>query len=387
MILETTRGDGSDILIYSENRFNLENNFRMIRRNIGINNPIRLHYNEVCGYINDMQPKTVIAYRLLTNLDDFDINYVKYGQQVIVNNAREVIYFDPIYCIKEMEDNGFLNDDPDLRFRIQQVGLQSRGVVDGLSDFEESYSFDLEATEVQYQNDRSFAELLCAFDEIDFDRVINLATNETFDSPKAEHPKPEQTKPDPATTRSKFQALTSMDLSFNKKNTVDKNTTDRPPTTATGEKQTGERNNVDRKGMVTLAWGRKTTGLFEEDDNYDPYQASKRVHLQEERPKSTTQADITPGTTDQKNARFQVVGQGRPKSKFQTTQVSGRTQGNVERDGNKSIFSSFLEKKREEFTSKPKDETGSHEEITDSIKEFASDREKRFVVLKLRKDK
>lgn len=384
MILETTRGDGSDILIYSENRFNLENNFRMIRRNIGINNPIRLHYNEVCGYVNDTQPKTVVAYRLLTNLDDFDINYVKYGQQVMVNQVREVIYFDPIYCIKEMEDNGFLNDDPDLRFRIQQVGLQLREIVDGMPDFDESYSFDLEATEVQYQNDRSFAELLCAFDEIDFDRVINLATNETFDSPKAEQPKPEQTKPEPVQTRSKFQALTSMDLSFDKKGTADR-AADRNITSNPAERTSEGESTVERKGMVTLAWGRKTTGLFEEDDNYDPYQASKRVHLQGGRPNTNSQAEISPGSTDQKNARFQVVGIDRHKSKFQTTQVSGRNQGNVERPTNKSVFSSFLERKRDEANSKPIDENAAHEELTDSMKEFANDREKRFVVLKLRK--
>ncbi len=361
MILETTRGDGSDILIYSENRFDLENNFRMIRKHIGINNPIRIHYNEVCSYVNDLQPKTVVAYRLLTNLDDFDINYVKYGQQVQINAAREVIYFDPIYCIKEMEDNGFLKEDPDLRFRIQQVGLKSKGVEDGIAHFEESYSFDLEATEVQNQNDRSFAELLCAFDEIDFDRVIsNLSTNEVIDSPKAEIPKPEPQGP----KATKFQALTSEDLGFQKKDSA------------------------ETPSPLAKSWSAKSTNLFEEDSYYDPYKAGQRVHLKDARIGSNTQAEISPGTTDQRSARFTVVGQGRPKSPFASTQVLGRTEA-AKNEGNKrSFFSAFLEKKREDLASKKVEETANaHDEITDSVKEFASDREKRFVVLKLRKDK
>lgn len=360
MILETLRGDGGDILIYSENRFNLENNFRMVRRNIGINNPMRLHYNEVCTFINDTQPKTVVAYRLLTNLDNFDINYVKYGQQVLVSGAKEVIYFDPIYCVKEMEDNGFLNDDPDLRFRIQQVGLRSLGHSDGLPDFEESYSFDLEASEVQNQNDRGFAELICAFDDIDFDKVINLSTNEIFDSPKVEPPP----KPEPAKT--KFQALSSEDLGFQKKNQ-------------------NLQESKERKGLVTLAWNRQTTGLFEEDDNYDPSQANKRVLMEKNRPDSKSQAEISPGTTDQQNARFQIVGQARKKNQFQTTQLQGRGNGNTDQQKSKSLFSNFLEKKRQEVTSQQIPEETAHDEITDSMKEFASDREKRFVVLKLRK--
>lgn len=359
MILETLRGDGGDILIYSENRFNLENNFRMVRRNIGINNPMRLHYNEVCTFINDLQPKTVVAYRLLTNLDDFDMNYVKYGQQVMVSGAREVIYFDPIYCVKGMEDNGFLNDDPDLRFRIQQVGLRSLGHKDGLPEFEESYSFDLEASEVQNQNDRGFAELICAFDDIDFDKVINLSTNEIYDSPKAEPPKPEPAK-------TKFQALSSEDLGFQKKNQ-------------------NLHESKERKGLITLAWTRQTSGLFEEDDSYDPGQANKRVLMENNRPVPQSQGDMSSGTTDQQNARFQVVGQARKKNEFQTTQLRGRGSGNTDQQKSKSLFSNFLEKKRQEVNSQQIPEETAHEEITDSMKEFASDREKRFVVLKLRK--
>ncbi len=361
MILETTRGDGSDILIYSENRFDLENNFRMIRKNIGIHNPIRIHYNEVCSYVNDLQPKTVVAYRLLTNLDDFDINYVKYGQQVEINSVREVIYFDPIYCVKEMEDNGFLKENLDLRFRIQQVGLKSKGVVEGIAHFEESYSFDLEASEVQNQNDRSFAELLCAFDEIDFDKVINnIYTNEVIDSPKAEVQKPEP----PAPKATKFQALTSEDLGFQKKDSAE------TPST------------------VTRSWSLKSTNLFEEDSYYDPYKAGQRVHLKDARIGSTTQAEISPGTTDQRSARFTVVGQGRPKSAFGSTQLIGRSEATQNENAKRSLFSAFLEKKREDLATKPNEEPeASHDGITDSVKEFATDREKRFVVLKLKKDK
>ncbi|MBK6678737.1 MAG: hypothetical protein IPG53_01320 [Ignavibacteriales bacterium] len=79
------------------------------------------------------------------------------------------------------------------------------------------------------------------------------------------------------------------------------------------------------------------------------------------------------------------MGQARKKNEFQTTQLRGRGSGNTDQQKSKSLFSNFLEKKRQEVNSQQIPEETAHEEITDSMKEFASDREKRFVVLKLRK--
>jgi len=362
MILETLKGDDSDILIYSENRFSFENNFRMIRRNIGLNNPIRLHYNEVCSYVNDSQPKTLVAYRLLTNLDNFDINYVKYGQQIVIDSVREVIYLDPIFCIKEMEDNGFLNDDPDLRFRIQQVGLRWKREFDGLSEFEESYSFDLEATEIQNQNDRSLAELLCAFDEINFDQVVDLATNETIHSPYVDNSN-HSSRARTSSAESKFKPLSSDDLGFKKRSTD-------------GAQTTGA---SSKPGRIT--------GLFEEDSMYDPVQASRRVNMFEAGNKT---AENKPGSfasdSDQKNARFAVLGTGRQKSVYRTTQVLGRSQQSSEAGkGSRSLFSAFLEKKRAEIISHPESDAEIRDDINSSMREFANNRENRFVVLKLKK--
>jgi hypothetical protein len=107
--------------------------------------------------------------------------------------------------------------------------------------------------------------------------------------------------------------------------------------------------------------------------------------MERNRPVAQSPTEIPSGTTDQQNARFQVVGQTRKKNEFQTTQLHGRGNGNIDQQKSKSLFSNFLEMKRQEVTSQQIPEETAHEEITDSMKEFASDREKRFVVLKLRK--
>jgi hypothetical protein len=168
MILETLDVKNNDIFIYSENKFDLANNFKLINKDAKVKKPIKIHYNDVIGFINDHTPKNLVVYRLLTNITDFDLSLIKYGQPINVNGVEEFFHFDPIFAIKELEQYGDLHQYPFLRFRIQQVGLITQLRSFGKVNYNEVYCFDLLASEARWQNDRVFAEMIFAFDSIDF---------------------------------------------------------------------------------------------------------------------------------------------------------------------------------------------------------------------------
>jgi hypothetical protein len=169
MILETLDVKKNDIFIYSLNKFDLNRNFKLINKDAAIKYPKPIHFNDVCRYLGDGRPKNIIIYRLLTNLPRIDQTFIKYGFIMDIDGAKEVIYFDPVFALKELEDYSDIGEYPFLRFRIQQVGLLSMLSNFGQARFHEVYAFDLEANEVRRQNDRVFAEIIFVFDEIHFD--------------------------------------------------------------------------------------------------------------------------------------------------------------------------------------------------------------------------
>ncbi len=169
MILETLDVKKNDIFVYSLNKFDLNRNFKMINKDAAIKYPKPIHFNDVCRFINDGRPKNLIVYRLLTNLPQIDQSFLKYGFLMNLDGSKEVIYFDPVFAIKELEEYSDIGEYPFLRFRIQQIGLLSMMTSFGEAKFHEVYAFDLEASEVRWQNDRVFAEIIFAFDEVHFD--------------------------------------------------------------------------------------------------------------------------------------------------------------------------------------------------------------------------
>jgi len=176
MILETLDIKQNDVFIYSENKFDFNRNFHLINKDDKFKKSVAIHFNDVCKYIYSSDPKTVVVYRLLTNLDSFQTEIIKYGVMVTINNAPEVIHFDPIFAVKELEEYIKSNNISDVRFRIQQVGLLSQISSFGRPNYSEVYAFDLEVAEAKWQNDKVFAELIFAFEEVDFDG-INVANN------------------------------------------------------------------------------------------------------------------------------------------------------------------------------------------------------------------
>ncbi len=169
MVLETLDVKKNDIFIYSLNKFDLNRNFKLINKDSTIKYPKPIHFNDVCRYLADGRPKNVIVYRLLTNLPRMEQTFLKYGYIMNINGIKEVFYFDPIFAIKELEEYSDIGEYPFLRFRVQQVGLLSMMTSFGEAKYHEIYAFDLEVAEVRYQNDRVFAEIIFAFDEVHFD--------------------------------------------------------------------------------------------------------------------------------------------------------------------------------------------------------------------------
>ncbi|MDP2035887.1 MAG: hypothetical protein Q8L04_00775 [Ignavibacteria bacterium] len=195
MLLETLDLRTNDILIYSQNRFNFNDSFKIIYKNEKVKRVRSISYFDVCTYVKDPSPKNLIVYRLLTNVNQLDAFSTKYGYFINVNGKVELVYFDPIFAIKDLRHLRFDFDPDKFRFKIQQLGLtsltkkepevnsQSSGSTKyAEASFGEVYSFDLKAFEAQNQNDKIFADAIFAFEEvISEEEGIELAKQkETF---------------------------------------------------------------------------------------------------------------------------------------------------------------------------------------------------------------
>ena len=164
MLLETLDLRSNDILIYSQNFFNFNDSFKIIHKNAKVKRPRRISYFDVCNYVKAPSPKNLIIYRLLTNVNNLDAYSTKYGYFIKLNGRMELVYFDPIFAIKDLRHLRFELDPNYFRFKIQQVGLTSLTKWESEPDFAEVYSFDLKANEAQNQNDKIFADAIFAFD-------------------------------------------------------------------------------------------------------------------------------------------------------------------------------------------------------------------------------
>ncbi|MEW6195124.1 MAG: hypothetical protein AB1521_08220 [Bacteroidota bacterium] len=164
MLLETLDLKTNDVLIYSQNLFNFNDSFKIINKKEKIKHPRRITYFDVCNYVKDPSPKNLIIYRLLTNVNNLDAYSTKYGYFIKISGRIELIYFDPIFAIKDLRHLRFDLDPNHFRFKIQQVGLTSLTRWESEPDFAEVFHFDLKAIEAQNQNDKIYADAIFAFD-------------------------------------------------------------------------------------------------------------------------------------------------------------------------------------------------------------------------------
>lgn len=172
MFLETLDYRTNDVLIFSQNKFNFNDNFKIIYKNEKVKRIRNISYFDVCAFVKNPAPKNLIVYRLLTNVNHLDAYSTKYGYFIQINGRIELIYFDPIFALKDLRHLRFDLDPDKFRFKIQQVGLTSlTRKVDPTgkpleADFSEVYAFDLKAVEAQNQNDKIFADAIFAFEEL-----------------------------------------------------------------------------------------------------------------------------------------------------------------------------------------------------------------------------
>lgn len=163
MLLETLDIKKNDVVIFSRNIFDWEKNFKVIYKDDPKKVPHKISFKEVCRFVNEFTPKNIIVYRLLTNIKDFEIYPSKYGFYLSINNITELIFSDPVFAIKELEDYSEAINYYNLRFRIQQVGLTTLNRKGNLPNYAEIYNIDLEATEARFQNDMAFAQAIFVF--------------------------------------------------------------------------------------------------------------------------------------------------------------------------------------------------------------------------------
>jgi hypothetical protein len=177
MLLETLDLRTNDVLIYSQNVFNFNDSFKIIYKNQKLKRPQRISYFDVCSFVKDPSPKNLIIYRLLTNVNNLDAYSTKYGYFIKINGKIELIYFDPIFAIKDLRHLRFDLDSDRFRFKIQQTGLTSLTKKEPEPGFAEVYNFDLKANEAQTQNDKIFADAIFAFDENFIDEELIPESN------------------------------------------------------------------------------------------------------------------------------------------------------------------------------------------------------------------
>lgn len=164
MLLETVDVKRNDVLIFSYNIFDLNENFRIIFKKDKIKIPYKISYEEVCEFISEQSAKNIIVYRLLTNIVNLDVFGTKYGYFLRTKNGLELIYFDPIFAFNDLVNLKINLNDRNFRFKIQQVGFTTLhgSVVE--SEFREIFAWDMRAQEAQNQNDKVFADALFMFD-------------------------------------------------------------------------------------------------------------------------------------------------------------------------------------------------------------------------------
>jgi hypothetical protein len=182
MLLETLDVLQNDVVIYSENNFDFKENFKIVFKRADVKRPQKIDYFEVCKFFRDPTPKNIIAYRLLTSNTDLDAYSTKFGYFIIVDDNLELIYFDPIFALKDLANLKINTNNPDFRFKIQQVGYTASGSKNNECVYSEVYSFDLRAIEAQNQNDKVFASAIFALDKDFVDENENLAVKQSFDN-------------------------------------------------------------------------------------------------------------------------------------------------------------------------------------------------------------
>lgn len=183
MLLESVDSPKNEILIYSENKFDFNENFKIIFTGENQKTPHKITFTEVANIIREPFNKNLILYRILCNVSGIDIYNSKYGYFLNLQGKLDLFYFDPVFAINDLEYLNFNLDPENFRFKIQQVGLSTFSIQDEEIVFTEVFCFDLRASEAQNQNDRVFADALFVFEE-SYENYSDSVEDVIIDQPK-----------------------------------------------------------------------------------------------------------------------------------------------------------------------------------------------------------
>ncbi len=159
MLIETNENKNFGTIIYSENKFDFLTNFTKVDKR---EPDIREHidFKEVSEFISQPVEKNLILYRLITNDENLDPFSSKLGYFIKVEDRIEVVFFDPVFIVKDIENLKLTIPRKDFRFKIQQVGYRTKFVKDESSIYEERFAINMSEIEAENQNDAVFAETM-----------------------------------------------------------------------------------------------------------------------------------------------------------------------------------------------------------------------------------
>ncbi|MCK5458115.1 MAG: hypothetical protein KAI45_13385, partial [Melioribacteraceae bacterium] len=157
MLIETYENNKCGAIVFSKNKFDLLTNFVIVDKtkpDVSKN----IDYKEVSKLINKPVKKNLILYRLLTNDPNLDPYSSKISFFLKLKDKIEVVYFDPIFLLKDLEHLNITIPKKEFRFKIQQVGYKTKLIEDETVIYEEHFCNDLSDKEAKDKNDSLIAE-------------------------------------------------------------------------------------------------------------------------------------------------------------------------------------------------------------------------------------
>ena len=160
MLLETKNIKKNDFCIYSRNSTDENYNFRIVFKNDPKLYHRKINFDYTKKLITEYFPKNLIAYRVLTNFPDIVIPATQYGCIILLNSEPELIFPDPVFAVKTIEDFLEFNTSDQFRFKIQKVGYSTISKSGGSANYKEEFFYDLSIREAIDQNDEVYLESL-----------------------------------------------------------------------------------------------------------------------------------------------------------------------------------------------------------------------------------
>ena len=153
MLLETKNISKNGFIIFSRNSMDVNYNFRIVFKNDPKLFHRKINFDYTKKLITEIFPKNLVAYRVLTNNPDISISALKYSCTILVNGKPELIFTDPVFAVRSIEEYLEVNQNDDFRFRIQKVGYSMTNKAGKIASYQEEFLYDLNAEQAINQND------------------------------------------------------------------------------------------------------------------------------------------------------------------------------------------------------------------------------------------